>query len=305
MMYNGCVNGKDTSISLEPEGVRYGAGFIDFADIKRLSPINHRVFIYAASGEKTEISMLGFSYDGFWEELTDLYGKRSLESLFVEEELVMLSEGEYEIGSEKGRGRIALYPDSVCILPHSDSAVRIPLCYTDILTEGYIIRLRTESGSEYTIGKMGYDTKPFAERTVRFSENTKKQRKAALSATPLTPPFTVKGLFRTKDPDKYWNAAFGRGVCAVELFTGDDAATYLYRFDEPREIFERWLAEAMESMGTHREIIFMSTDELMTKPLYRMSAARSQAVRFLRERSDGRLIHDKSHTDKLARYLGI
>ena len=56
-------------------------------------------------------------------------------------------------------------------------------------------------------------------------------------------------------------------------------------------------------MGVHREIIYLSDEQLAEKPLYRMAAARSEAVRFLRERSDGRLIHSANHAQHLLDYL--
>ena len=67
----------------------------------------------------------------------------------------------------------------------------------------------------------------------------KQLREKALADTSLNAPFTEKGLFRSKRSEQYWNAVFGKGVCAVELFTGEDAATYLYRFDEDKEIIDR------------------------------------------------------------------
>ncbi|MBQ4370669.1 MAG: hypothetical protein II784_06665, partial [Oscillospiraceae bacterium] len=96
MKYKGYALGRDIEISLEKEGIRLGELFLDFADLEALRPISHKVYIDMLSGERMEISMLGFSYDGFWEELTELFGKRSLEALFVEEKLLMLSEGEYK-----------------------------------------------------------------------------------------------------------------------------------------------------------------------------------------------------------------
>ncbi|MBQ7534842.1 MAG: hypothetical protein IJT43_04400 [Stomatobaculum sp.] len=304
MIYNGRALGADTELSVEREGLRIGRFFLDYAEVDTLCPINHRVQIGTVSGENIEISMLGFSYDGFWEDLQTCYGERSLEALFVEEAQTMLCEGEYAIPGENGRGKIALYPDAVCVLPQTRRAVRIPLCYTSrIIPDGYQLHIQMRSGEEYVVGKMGYDTKPFAERTIKAAELTKKNRSAALKQIPLHSPFTRKGLFRTGYPEQYWNAALGNGVCAVELYTGEDAATYLYRFREKEELFLEKLEEAMEAMGTHREIIYLPGDQLLEKPLCRMSVDRTPAVRFLRERSDGRLIHSAGHDKRMEEYL--
>jgi len=304
MEYAGRVFGADAGLSVEPEGLRLGSRFLDYADVAALLPVNHKVRIAALSGEQIEISMLGFSFDGFWEELMDCYGKRSLEALFVDEQQIMLCEGEYAVPGETGRGWIALYPDAVCILPQTCNAVRIPLCYTqEIRLDGYQLRLTMRSGRQYIVGKMGYDTKPFAERAAQAAEQVKKQRAAAAAKLPAEALFTERGLFRTKQPEQYWNAAFGNGVCAVEFFTGEDAATYCYRFKEPKNVFLGMLEEAMEAVGVHREIIYLSDAQIAEKPLYRMSVARSEAVRFLRGRSDGRLIHSSNHAQRLQAYL--
>jgi len=304
MKYRGHALGADVELSVEREGLRLGRDFLDYADVAALRPVNHRVLIDTLMGETLEISMLGFSFDGFWEELTACFNDRSLEALFIEETQLMRCEGEYVLPDETGRGVVALYPDAVCILPPGAGAVRVPLCFTERMElNGYQLTLALRSGGVFTVGKMGYDTKPFAERAEKQAALTKRQRAAALAAAPLREPFTVKGLFRTKQPDQGWNAAFGRGVCALEFLTDEDAATYLYRFSEPRETFLMKLEEATEAMGVHREIIYLPEEIIQEKPLYRMAAARSEAVRYLRARSDGRLIHSAGHAQRLAEFL--
>ena len=304
MKYNGRAGGLDTTLSVEREGLRYGKDFLDYADVSAIRPINHRVYIDTLSGETLEVAMLGFSYDGFLEELTKAFSDRSMESLFADEQPIMRCEGEYILPDKQGRGTIILLPDAVCVLPMNCRAVRIPLCYVEeIALDGYQVRFTMRSGVRYTVGRMGYDTKPFAERAQTAADRTKKKRAQAIAALNITPPFTHAGLFRTGQPELYWLAALSNGCCAVELYTGDDAATYLYRFSEPQEQFLYNLEEAMEAMGVHREIIFLTDDQLNEKPLYRMSVARSEAVRYLRSRSAGRLIHNASHAQRLQEFL--
>ncbi len=305
MNYNGRTLGQDTELSLEREGLRLGSRFLDLSENKALRPLIHRVQLETLAGDEIENSMLGFSYDGFWEELMDLFGKRSLEALFVEESLVMLSEGEYQTPRESGRAKIALFPDAVCILPQTCNAVRIPLCFAEeIRLDGYLLHLTLASGARYTVGRMGYDTKPFAERAQQASDQVKKTRARLLSPLTLQDLFTVKGLFRTGQTEEHWQAAFGHGVCAVELFTKEDAATYLYRFTEPEMVFRAQLEEAMEAMGSHREIIYFTEEQLAEKPLYRMAVQRNDAVTFLRGHSAGRLIHNATHAQRLREFLG-
>lgn len=304
MQYNGQVLGKDTQLSIEKEGLRMGSRFLNYADFKAIRPINHRVYIETLGGETVEISMLGFSYDGFWEELSGCFADRSMQALFAEEEVIMRCEGDYQIGGEKGRGIVVLLSDAVCILPPTCRAVRIPLCFThEIRLEGYSLRFVTESGVSYSVGRMGYDTLPFAERAQKAADLTKKRRAQALKQIKPAPPYNHCGLFRTEQEGLYWLAATGAGRCAIELFTGDDAATYLYEFTEPQEVFLRNADEAMEAVGVHREIIYLEQDKLNENPLYRMSVARSEAVRYLRSKSCGRLIHNATHEQRLADFL--
>ena len=328
MKYEGRALGSDLTLAIGDEGIKIGSRYLDYSEVWSISPVSHRVLIDTMSGEQIEISMLGYSFDGFWEELLDRFGKRSLEALFVDEELIMLVEGEYQLpaesgdqmrvateslsggeqrrlSGERGRARIALYPDSVCILPQTCRAVRIPLCFADsIWQEGYQLHITMRSGEEYVVGKMGYDTEAFVERTVNATDTVKKQRAKTLEQIPLSDGFSAKGLFRTEKSDQYWNAALGNGICALELFTGEDAATYLYRFSEPTEQFCIMLEEALEAMGTHREIVYLTEEQLQDKPLYRMAVDRMKAVRFLRGRSAGRIIHNSAHDQKLKEFLG-
>ena len=254
--------------------------------------------------------MLGFSYDGFWEELMLCFGSRSAESLFIEEPLIMDCEGEYVLPEEgdgvsgRGRCRIRLYPDAVCVLPQTSHAVRIPLCYVSEFTrEGYLMYLRMRTGECYTIGRMGYETEAFFERCEDCRKKTVAKRGRTLSGLSAVSPFLHLGLFRTVQEEEHWAAAFGDGCCAVELYTKDNAATYLYRFQN-KEQFVYNLEEAMEAVGSHREIIFLPDEQLNEKPLYRMSLHRSRAVRFLRSCTAGRLIHSASHETKLREFLG-
>jgi len=317
---------EDVNISIEKDGLAYGKGRIDYADILSLKPVNHRVIISLLEGKQAVISMLGFSFDGFWEELLRCFGVRTAESLFIEEEKLMECDAEYQLpvlsnpmvasgilpyesirntDVEMGRGRVQLYTDSICILPETCHAIRVPLCFTsDISLDGYLLHIRMRGGEEYMVGRMGNDTHPFAERAIRQAKKVKEKREERLFHVGLTEPFTEKGLFRTADEDTYWLAAFGKNSCAVELFTAEKTATYLYIFMDKR-LFVYALEEAMEAVGTHRELIFLPEEELVQKPLYRMAVARSGAVRFLRRCSAGRIIHSATHDEKLREFLDL
>ena len=300
---------EDAAIVIDKEGLTLGNTFVDYADIIRLRPVNHRVFLDLFDGDSIEISMLGFSYDGFYEELMERFSSRSLEALFIEENAIMSCEGEYELPeteltpAERGRGKVMLFPDSVCILPQTSHAVRIPLCFTvNIQLDGYLLFVTLRTGETYMVGRMGYDTKPFAERCQSAAAKTVRERESLLKQIKTEEPFLHPGLFRTCQEEEFWGAALRKDRCAVELYTKEQAATYLYSFNQQQQ-FLYYLEEAMEAVGSHRAIIFLPEDQLNENPLYRMAVHRSRAVRFLRERSAGRLIHSEKHTEKLREFL--
>lgn len=304
MTCRGCVNGAEAALEIGKEELRFGAGALNYADVARLTPMNHRVWIDTLDGARLEISMLGHAYDGFWEELSDAFSARSLAALFVEGAAIMACEGEYQTPQEAGRGRISLYPDAICILPQTERALRLPLCFADeLVVDGYRMLVRMRSGLQYSVGRMGYDTQPFFSRAQKAMSTTKQERAALCAGLRPEGPFTHTGLFRTTQREYFWQAGFGPGCCAVELSAGEDAATYLYRFSEPQAFFAAQLEEAMEAMGPHREIIFLPEERLAEKPLYRMAVRRCPAVRFLRSCSAGRLIHSASHAARLADFL--
>lgn len=304
MTYRCCVNGAQTGLEVGREDLRFGGQVLDYADVGRLVPMNHRVWIDTLQGGRLEVSMLGHAYDGFWEELSAAYAARSLAALFVEGAPVMACEGEYQTPYEAGRGRISLYPDALCVLPQSERALRLPLCFAESLTvNGYWMTLRMRSGLQVSVGKMGYDSQPFFSRAEKAMAATKEERRRLTAGLRAAPPFTQIGLFRTTQPELFWQAGYGPGCCAVELSAGEDAATYLYRFSEPQAYFAALLEEAMEAMGPHREIIYLTDDKLAEKSLYRMAVRRCPAVSFLRARSAGRLIHNASHAERLAAFL--
>lgn len=301
--FSGAINGKNSKLTVTHEGLTYSGGYIDFSEIKALRPINHRVYIDKAD-ETVEISMLGFAYDGFWEELSGAFANRSLEALFTEESPVMKCEGEFSFKNESGRAMIMLFPDSVCILPQTENARRIPLCFTEnIDIDGYIMHLTLDTGEEYSVGKMGYDTKPFFERTQSAAKKIRETRKEKLAALTQKPPFEKILLLRTQSTD-YLGTIVKNGRCAVELFTDEDTATYLYSFDESEDVFLKKLSHAMEAMGKKREIIFLPEEKITENPLYKMAVVRTPAVSFLRSRCTGRLVHSSRWEEKLLEFIG-
>lgn len=304
MKYSAQISGQDVTVVIDSKGITVNDEFLDYADLKHASPNNHNITLELLSGRKIVISMLGFAFDGFWDELLKSYENRCLESMFIEEQVVMRCEGEYKLPAESGRGTVVLYPDSICILPPSDNSVRLAFSQVkELSVSGYIMTVCMISGKTYTVGRMGYDTMPFFERAEKLWKKNNLERERIIQALHVEPPFNVCGIFRTCHPEQYWTAAMTDGKCALELYTGEDSATYLYEFKEPKEVFVQNLTEALEAMSTNREIIYITDAELTEKPLYRMAVARCEAAVFLRSKFKDRLIHSSTHAQRLQSFL--
>ncbi|NLV17681.1 MAG: hypothetical protein GXY50_10835 [Syntrophomonadaceae bacterium] len=105
------------------------------------------------------------------------------------------------------------------------------------------------------------------------------------------------GLAGEQNQDVLWIIAPGKkpGVAAVELATGVEtaAATFMYRFLESWGVFYPALNRAMEAVNFKREIIRLTDDELKMPEYadYAMAVKRTRALRFLRDRFAGRVIH--------------
>lgn len=304
MKYSAQVAGQNVTVIIDKKGIAVNDEFLDYADFKRMFPNNHSVHLELLSGREIVFSMLGFSFDGFWDELVKAYENRCLESMFIEEQVVMRCEGEYRLPAESGRGTVILYPDSLCILPPSDNSVRLAFSQVREMTvTGYTMTVSMLCGKSYAVGRMGYDTMPFFERAEKLWKKNNLERARMIKTVAVESPYTVGGIFRTCHPEQYWTAAVADGKCALELYTGEDSATYLYEFTEPKEVFVRNLDEALEAMSTNREIIYITDGALAENPLYRMAVARCEAAVFLRSKFTGRMIHSESHSQKLTDFL--
>ena len=302
MKYQIESGGTPLTISLDKTCIQLGQQTIDYADVLKLRPINNKIYIDTINGT-VEIAMLGHSFDGFWEELTRLYGNRSLEALYTKDPVIMTCEGEYQIGDEAGHAIVMLFPDSVCILPPTRTARRIALAFAETVTmEEYTIHIAMDSGEKYSVGKMGHNTMPFFERLQNCRDDTIRSRQIKLDALSPSDPFQTCGLFRN-DSDEHWEAAFGNGTCALELFSEENAATYIYIFSCHVDKFFRILTHSLEAMGINREIIFIDDEKLCENSLYRMAIERTPAVRELRSYFSERLIHNQNWESKLKNYL--
>ena len=85
------------------------------------------------------------------------------------------------------------------------------------------------------------------------------------------------------------------GMAALEMAVSEDvsAATYVYAFSGGWESFYLRLNHAIEAIDFHREVIFLSEEELNKKEnaLYKMAVRRTPALALLRKCFSSRVIH--------------
>lgn len=298
-----------------------GRRILNYADLFDFRLINYHLFLITASGE-LELSELGHNTESFFENLWNAYMERSKEALFVESEPLYSGEGDYtftELGvTQHGIAKVELLADALCLCPHDHFARRIPLCFTrEPVEEDFGITLTLDTGDTYRFCRIGRDTRAVFEKMCKARDNVSKRWRQAHQALDnqleerlVERKHTyeqmrdcgctmITGLYRL-DGDGFWFAGLKDGKAAVELVTQEQTATYLYHYDNGNQQFEYSLRHAMESVGLHREVIFM---DLSDKPLYQMTVDRSYHLRFLREHNQKRIIHNASWDKNLADFF--
>lgn len=296
-----------------------------YADICDLRLLHYRLKITLREGT-AEFSFLGHQTEDFFEKLWQAYEKKSREALLLSGEALMTCEGDYAISEpglqKRSIARLTLYPDCLCIVPHDKDARRFPFCFARVpVREGYFLSSSLDTAESFRIGRLGKQTEPFfagltaswAQTQARWAAAHKAlarglaerlgERQACHAAFSKLGVEVVCGLFAAND-EAFWFAAVGRGRAAVEFVTGEDAATYLYRFDLPQEIFLLRLRHAMEAVRTNRRLIMAADEELAAEPLWRMALDRSAHVRFLRGAFAGRIIHNSGWEGRLRAFFG-
>ncbi|MDO4553373.1 MAG: hypothetical protein Q4C22_07550 [Bacillota bacterium] len=316
--------------ALEIQGEQ-GGFLLNYAQVRSLHLHNYHFLLDTPQGP-FRLSQMGQDTEGFMEELWLAYGRRSRESLFVETVPLREAEGDYRYsdqgGTARGTAKVCLYEDCICILPMDNGARRIPLCFvTELSLNNYTIRIGLDTGEEYEAARLGRDTIPFFEHLSRLREEAQSRwqrvHKAlegsletlAGEAGEAYARFReacggqrlISGFFRLpaegEELSSFWLCGLGPGTAAVELVTGEKAATYLYRFSGGEQVFEARLRHAMEAMGLNRELIYLEEGPLMEKPLYSMAVERNPHLRFLRAAAAGRVIHTESWGEKVAEHL--
>lgn len=322
---DGVVHIGEESMTISSQA---GVREISYADVRDLRLINYHLFLYLFT-DTVELSWLGKDTESFFEHVWSAINKQSEKALFNETKPEREIEADYaynEVGglkaSGKGRAKIHLYQDGICIFPHDNGSRRIPLCFVSSVNEkGYELTINLDTGDSYMIARMGQETTPFLNKMNKFlSESREKWQKAhadlaadfqnrlgdrlancqVMSSLPVK---IIAGLF-SPDMDDFYFAGIGRNRAAVELVIGESSATYLYEFDCSADDFERSLRHAMEAVNKNREVIYADAETLQEKPLYRMAISRSYHVAFLRSKMVGKVIHNAGWEGKIREFLG-
>ncbi len=318
----------EAQAQITPEAIVLRGGrsaTIPFVDLMDMRLLNYRLRLTLRHGEAT-ISQLGYQTEDFFETLWKAYAARSRESLFVTGAPLIACEGDYSYEepdvSQKSIAQLELRDDSLCILPHDVGARRVPLCFAEPpVRHGFALDLRLDTGESYGVARLGTNTSPFFEKLASARSRTVTAWKAAhqklwenlearlgnaaeyhKTLAGLGIP-VESGLF-SLDDEAFWLCAVGRGRAALEFVSNEKAATYLYCFTSDPQSFLGSLRHAMEAVGRHRRLIFLSEDELDAEPLFRMAADRSSHVRFLRSCNVGRIIHTNAWHTRVREFFG-
>jgi len=139
---------------------------IAFAEINSLSFANHIITVKTDSGDYT-FSYMGQWAQPFYNELCDAYNNAVLRSMFIKNNPVLTTKGDYRYSEKdiKGSGYAAVhvYENNVTALPPDLTARRVPLCFvTGMDKSDYNLTLKLDTGESYSYAKLGYDTSPFA-----------------------------------------------------------------------------------------------------------------------------------------------
>lgn len=303
---------------------------LDFALIMTVRTENFRLRLVTETGDFT-LSRLGYDFDDFCHQLQKAFCARSEEALFVAGTPIIVAEGEYAYvdagGAAKGTAQIRLFEDCVTILPPDRNGRRLPLCFAvELSRENYTLKIVLDTAERYELMRLGRDTDAFFDQLQKGRKEAKQRYEAQLAAIAreakdydgeikdrlevlaavggeVLPGTFAPAPEPAPQPLPAWFVALGRDRAGVELVTGEQTATYLYRFKEEPGVFLARLRHAMEAVGDHREVIYLPEITAAATPLYDMAVKRSTALAFLRAANGGRLIHNEGWRQKLTAFF--
>lgn len=154
---------EDATLTVDADGLLFTARFdqflIPYGEMTGFHWLDGRMEIQAVDG-CVAVSGMGQSAQWFYDKLYAAYNEAVLKALLVEGGYNFEAEGEY-IAEENGQTRrgqavIRLYADCLCLLPPSEEARRIPLCFlTAAENDGFTLTLTLSTGERFTLSKLG------------------------------------------------------------------------------------------------------------------------------------------------------
>ncbi len=174
--YEGEVTSPDISgnmnINIGEDGVVFDALFdsvaVPYADVWEVKYEDYNVYVKAAdrgTGDKTYVvSKMGQQIEWFYRELVNAYNAKILSAMHIDTNPLLKSRGSFSYGKGEFSGDntdVAIYADSLVILPSDKSARRIPLAFiTGMKKEDYTLTITDVSNESYTLSRFGYDLDP-------------------------------------------------------------------------------------------------------------------------------------------------
>ena len=125
---------------------------------------NYRMYIETDNIGQITLSKMGRDMDSMYEQLWNGYNDRTLKAFFVSGTSMFETEGEYRYsedgGEARGRAKIKLYEDCLCILPPDAGARRIPLCFMrePVMTD-FTISMALDTDEHYEVIRLGSSTR--------------------------------------------------------------------------------------------------------------------------------------------------
>jgi hypothetical protein len=155
---------------------------VEYDDIIEFKLSDFTVHINTAE-QSYVISRLGNACDWFFNELYAAYNRKVLKALFVEGEVILETSGDYQIyeyGNQlRGKGKVLLYQNCLCILPPDSGARRIPYSFiSDLKREQYTIKIILNASEYCSISKLGYDTDIFIKKLTERITSLQEKRLA-------------------------------------------------------------------------------------------------------------------------------
>lgn len=154
---------EEAKITVGADGLVIAAALdllpVPYGEIAAFSLADNRVEIQTAACTVTA-SRMGQNAEWLYQKLYGAYNDAVLKALLVEGAHSFEAEGEYSAEEKtatwQGQTVIRLYEDCLCVLPPSEHARRIPLCFlTGMEKDGFSLTLALATGERYTLQKLG------------------------------------------------------------------------------------------------------------------------------------------------------